>query len=360
MSRRSLVVALAALAASIFAGCTVAAPSTSPASPSNAARSTATTSVPTPRASAPMTPPPTASPEAIPSDLDPELVDAIRLRREYGMRFDLEYVRAVAKDPRASNDAYGHPVYPEEFEDVQRRFDESMSVTKIVLGYTGAHGDEFGGLYIDEATHVGVVTLWTDHLAEHAGAIRKAVGPEARVAFGQVRYAEADLRVIQDRVGEDWWADWVADIPASFQSVGVDIKASQVVVEISSANPDAVAIVESHYDLGDRLRVESDGTGRALIPYGTVTGRVTGIDDLDAWHLSLAWDGPKVGVCGGGDMGYGINDRGRYELPCQVGTWTIRLLAIGPDEVAREVGRGTVEVKAGETVTLDIHADIGT
>ena len=157
----------------------------------------------------------------------------------------------------------------------------------------------------------------------------------------------------------DWRAAWVADIPAAFESVGVDIKASQVYVRVSSANPDAVAIIESHYDLGDRLRVESDGTGRALIPYGTVTGRVTGIADLDAWDLSLAWEGPNIGDCGGGDMGYGVNDRGRYELPCQVGTWTIKLMAIGAEDVLREVGRGTVKVVAGETVTLDIHADFG-
>jgi hypothetical protein len=129
-------------------------------------------------------------------------------------------------------------------------------------------------------------------------------------------------------------------------------------VRVSSANPDAVAIIESHYGLGDRLRVESDGTG-ALIPWGTVTGRVTGIRDLDAWHLSLNWTSPDLGECGGGDMGFGVNDRGRYELPCQIGTWTIIVVAVGADDSVRELGRGTVEVVAGKTVTLDIHLDTG-
>lgn len=306
-----------------------------------------------------MTPPPWPPAEELPSGLDPELADAIRLRRGYGLRFDLEYVRAVAKDPRASSDAYGVPVYPEEFEDFQRRHAESMDVVPIVQRYAGAHRDEFGGLYIDEASHVGVVSLWTDHLAEHAGAIRKAVGPEARVAFGQVRYAESHLRVLQDQISADWRADWVTEIPAEFQSVGVDIQTSQVTVEVSSANPDAVAIIESHYDLGHQLRVESDGTGVALLPVGWITGRVTGTENLAGRDLGLDWESPDLGSCGGGDMGFGVNAKGRYELPCQIGTWTIIVVDFTGDDPVRELGRGTVEVLADKTVTLDIHLDTG-
>ena len=349
---------LTAIAASIFAGCSVAAP---PEPPSIAPEATPFATAPgTPRESAPMTPPPTPAAEQLPSDLDPELADAIRLRRDYGLRSDLEYVRAVAMDPRASTDAYNVPVYPEEFDDVQSRFHESQNIVAIIQRYASGYVDEFGGLYIDEASHAGVVSLWTDHLAEHAGAIREAVGPDARVAFGQVRHAEADLRRLQDLITQDWRAEWVADIPASFERVGVDIEASQVVVGVSSANPDAVAIIEAHYDLGDRLRAESDGTGRALIPYGTVTGRVTGMAKLNSWELRLEWEGQDVGDCGGGDMGYGVTDRGRYELPCQEGTWTIKVMAVGAEDVLREIGRGTVKVVAGKTVTLDIHADTGT
>jgi hypothetical protein len=357
MARKIL---LAGLTASLVVGCSVAAPSANSPEPSTgAATPTAITdSPPTPRPSAPMTPPPTLPPEDLPSDLDPELADAIRLRRSYGLQSDLAYVRAVAKDPRASSDAYGVPVYPEEFEDFQRRHGESQEVAMIVQGYADAHRDEFGGLYLDEATHAGVVSLWTDHLADHAGAIRKAVGPDARVAFGQVRYAEGDLRILQDQISADWRADWITAIPAEFQRVGVDIQASQVVVGVSSANPDAEAIIASHYDLGDRLRVESDGTGVALLPWGTVTGRVTGITDSDTW-LDLNWRSPDLGDCGGGDMGFGVNDRGRYELPCQVGTWTIIVVAIGANDTRRERGRGTVEVVADKTVTLDIHLSSG-
>ncbi len=353
---RSIV--LMALTVLLVAGCSVARPaSVHPEQPTLGP----TPGPPaTPTASAPMTPRPSPSPEALPSGLDPELADAIRRRRDYGMRSDLEYVRTVANDPRASADAYGWPVYPEEFTETQHRYGEDQDVIKIVLPYTTAHADEFGGVYIEEETHTGVVTLWTDHIEAHAAAIREAVGPDARVAFGTVRYPEAELRKLQEKISEGLWAKWIANVPASFEHVGVDIIASQVVIGISSANPDAERIVAEHYGLGDRLRVESDGTGRALIPWGTVKGRVIGISGREAWQLNLRWTSEdSVGECGGGDMGFGVSDRGRFELPCQVGTWTISVVAMQPDETVREFGHGTVKVVAGETVTLDINVSTG-
>jgi hypothetical protein len=355
MTRRILLVALAAS----IVGCNVAAPaSDSPARPSIATTEPNAVERATPSPAAPMTPPPTLPPEDLPSDLDPALAEAIRFRRDAGLRSDLAFVRTVAQDPRTSTDPYDVPLYPEELADFHRRHDESGAVAPIVRNYAGLHADEFGGLYIDEGTRAGVVSLWTDHLAEHAAGVRKAVGPDARVAFGQVRYAEVDLRRLQNQVSAEWKADWMAAIPAAFQSVGVDIEASQVRFQVSSANPDAEAIIEAHYGFGDRMRVESDGTGRILIPWGTVTGRVTGITSKDTW-LSLHWTSPDLGDCGGGDMGYGVNDDGRFELPCQVGTWTIIVVAIAPDETFRERGRGTVEVVADKTVTLDIDLDAG-
>lgn len=347
-----------ALTVVLLASCTVARPAseTPDASIADATFAATPTPPPTPQASAPMTPRPPVPPEALPSDPEPELANAIRRRRDYGMRSDLAYVRIVANDPRASADAYGWPVYPEEFTETQGRYGEDQDVIKVVLPYTTAHADEFGGVYIEEETHSGVVTLWTDHIEALAAAIREAVGPSARVAFGTVRYPEAELRKLQEQISEGLWEKWIANVPASFEHVGVDIIASQVVIGISSANPDADRIVAEHYGLGDRLRVESDGTGRALIPWGTVKGRVMGISGREAWQLNLRWTSEdSVGECGGGDMGFGISDEGRFELPCQVGTWTISVVTITGDDTVRELGHGTVKVVAGTTVTLDIR-----
>ncbi len=343
----SLVAACSSVAAPPSSQSVLVTPSPSPASAAPA----------TPPASVPPTPIPSPSAEILPDDLDPDLVQAIRLRQGYGLRYDLAYVQMVAEDPAASNRGYGVPLYPAEFEDAQSRYEASRAVAQIVNGYASAHPDEFGGLYIDEATHTGVVSLWTDHLAEHAAAIRVATGPDARIAFGQVRYPEADLRELQDQIDVDWRAAWLTEIPAAFESVGVDIKTNQLFIEVSSANPEAEAIIESHYGLGDRLRVDSDGTGVELIPAGTIKGRVTPVDALRGLEVELDWVSDDLGHCGGGDVGYGVDRHGRFTIGCQIGTWTIIVMALGNHDERRELGRGTVKVEADKTVTLTIRLD---
>ena len=307
----------------------------------------------TPAPTAPMTPPPTPVPEVLPADIDPDVQHAVELRSSYGLRYDLEYVLMVAKDPRAI-DAFGVPTYPEEFTDVTTRFDESRAMAQLVQGCADAHRDEFGGLYIEESAHTGLVSLWTDHLAEHAADIRAKAGPSARLAFGKVRYAEAELRTLQHRVTKEWRAPWVARIPAAFEGVGFDVYANAVIVEISSADPDAATIVADHFGVGDRLQVESDGTGVRLIPWGTIRGRVEPIPGSHTW-LDLAWSSSDSGECGGGDMGFGVNQQGMFELPCQIGTWTIKVMDHREDDTQVEIGRATVKVRKGRVTRVTIH-----
>jgi hypothetical protein len=54
-------------------------------------------------------------------------------------------------------------------------------------------------------------------------------------------------------------------------------------------------------------------------------------------------------------MGFGVDRRGRFELPCQVGRRTIlvQVPAAGDGEW-RTIGKGRVTVKEGKTVRLEI------
>jgi hypothetical protein len=320
--------------------------STSPAEPTLDA---------SPAPSAPPTPAPKPSEEILPDDLDPALVQAVRFRRGSGLRADLAYVRMVAGDSAASDHSYGVPMYPAEVEDMEARYQASREAAMIVHDYAASHADEFGGLYIDEGSHTGVVSLWTGHLAEHAAAINALAGPDARLAFDTASYPEAELRALQDRLTDDWRDDWLDEIPAAMESIGVDIFTSQVLMEVSSANPDAVTIIESHYQLGDRLRVESDGTGAALIPGGRIKGVVTNLGGIDPYDLELRFANPVPGDCGGGDIGYGVGRDGHFRVPCQAGARTIIVVRQANDGTDQELGRGTVTVVAGETVDLTIR-----
>lgn len=181
-----------------------------------------------------------------------------------------------------------------------------------------------------------------------------SASPTSTLSRGQ------ELQALQDRITAD--ADWMRGIPAVW--VGVGIIGGSVDLEISSANPMAETYILAHYGVtADVLKVYSDGTGIRLSPRGTIRGTVVTAAGLVPGpnQLQVDWAGEVAGgECGIGDMGYGVLDTGRFELPCAAGGWTIRVLVLIPNADWLEVGRGHVLVPAGGTVGLRITLDPGT
>jgi hypothetical protein len=216
---------------------------------------------------------------------------------------------------------FGFPMTAAEYNDLLSRNGRTEPVVAVVQRYAGQHRDEFGGLYIDQ-TRGGIVTaLWTDHLEQHDAAIRSELPADAPILTRQVRWTEAVLRDLQGRVSSE--IDWMLTIPALAQGVGVDVARNVVLVEISSVDPVAERVIKAHYGVDPAMiEVQSDGTGVALLPSGTVRGRVvdkTGKPVSAEIAAELLIDGrAEVGYCGGGDVGYGVDQAGRFEIPCKV------------------------------------------
>jgi hypothetical protein len=290
--------------------------------------------------------------------LDPEVEQAVTFRRTFGLRFDLPFVIASLTDPNASNLDYGLPVYPDEAIKLQADLDEQNELIPIVVGYAQAHSDESGGVYIDRDKHNGMVTsLWTDHLPEHAAALAKLLDGRVTLVL-KVRYSEAELRALADKVFED--RDWMEAIPARMQSIGAGTIENAVLMDVSSAEPTAVQQIEDHYGLGDKLVVTSDGTGEVFIPYGTVKGKIRTADgkipkSVDELFLGYDYDPAIPGECGGGDIGYGFKADGTFEYPCKAGVRTITVTGHNAKGGNVEVGRAKVTVIAGETVRVTIR-----
>ena len=314
------------------------------------------------------TPPPTPTPAPtigpLPTDLDPDIRDAIEMRRTFRLRFDLDWVLDVMQNP-AAYDLLGFPMLKEEGEQLGRDQAEQEGIIRAIYNHP-ATADEFGGLYIDREVMPGiVVALFTRDVAAHDAAIRADLGDTELFATRQVKYSKRELDSIKERISEDMGAEWALEIPAILTSVGTHISGNVVRIGVSSAAPDAATIIAAHYDLGDKIRVESDGTGAMLIPWGSVAGTVT--FPGRKWYkapkstpvmLSSGGPGDAVGTCNGSDMGYGVGSDGRFEYPCQVGRRTI-LLQVPTDEDGewRTIGRGTVVVNEGKTARLDIELD---
>jgi hypothetical protein len=287
-------------------------------------------------------------------------LDAMRFRSDFGLRSDLEFVRQVALDPQASSREFAVPLLPTEVSELFAREANAETALAIVAAEASAHPEDYCGRYVDNADGGAVTTLWRANLETHERAIRSKLSPLARLAFLSCRFSQRELDALMERLNADD-RSWMAAIPAKATSWGRNDTEDLIELHISSTTPDAAAVVLNHYVtvLGlpeGILRVESDGNGAALRPWGFVrvtvigpNGRVVGPNSL-----GLDWQGDLPTLyCGVGDKGYGISwDGTPSELPCQAGRWTIYVGTAGRESA---VGHGEVTVIGGKTATLTIR-----
>ena len=207
---------------------------------------------------------PSGASPSIAAEIDAATADAIRFRTEFGLRADLEYVLAVAADPRADMD-FGVPLLPEEIAEIERRGADAHRIVPIVQEYVAGVPNEFGGIYIDQANGGRVTVLFTDHLAEHDLALRERLFGVGPVVVRQVRFAEAELVALMERISVD--DAWFETIDAKLTGVSLDTIGNRVDVEISSTNAAAPGLIANHFAVPPGLlNVVSDGTGAAFTP----------------------------------------------------------------------------------------------
>jgi hypothetical protein len=290
--------------------------------------------------------------------IDPTLAEAIARRRSMGLRADIAWVTAVAADPRARVFLLDIPLLPEEEAELRAR----QAALDEVAGWVRVHGlsnpDVYGGVYIEPARRV-VVALFTRDPEGHRQAIFRRLGRVGPLEVRQVRYTERELRALAERISADW--EWSRTVQAAMQGVGVLTSENLVLVSISSTNPRAPAAIVAHFGIPpDMIRVESDGTGVALMPIAWIDGVVVDADGrrVRGDDLNLNWEGAQPGRCGGGDIGYGPGLDGSFELPCTPGTWTIIVEKRGPgDGEWIPIGSAVVVVPPAGRTSMTIAVD---
>jgi hypothetical protein len=276
---------------------------------------------------------------------DAAIVDAIRFRTEFGLRADLEFVMAVAVDPRANMD-FGVPLLPEEIAEIERRGADAHRIVPIVQEYVADVPNEFGGINIDQANGGRVTVLFTNHLAEHDQALRELLAGVGPVVIRQVQFTEADLIALMERISAD--DGWFETIDAKLTGVSLDTIGNKVDVEISSTNAAAPGLIVNHFAVPPGvLNVISDGTGAAFVPVVAIRGVVVTADGKppgnNAYLVIARGLGP--GRCGGDvdEMAHGVMPDGAFEIRCAVGAWTLAIQdsAAGPPD---GIDLGSVDV----------------
>ena len=278
------------------------------------------------------------------------MAQAVALRREFGLRDDEAWVRAVAANPTAVMD-FGVPLMPFERDEIMRRPSGEEGLTTALQDYLAKHADVSGGLYIDQAAGGIVTILVTDDPGPHEVAIAELVGPDAAVAVRQVRWTEAELVDLQDRISAD--DAFLASLPARMKGSGVFIIDNVVELSISSAVPDAGERIAAHVGAKGMLRVDSDGTGILLQPTGRILGRIVAPPGTDFTSLSPQFEA-DVDIGGRDAMGIPVQPDGTFVIErLPPATYTVTILELG-DVENPEVGRGTVVLPPGAAVALEI------
>lgn len=289
-----------------------------------------------------------------PDGLSPaEVAQAVALRREFGLREDEAWVRAVAANPTAVMD-FGVPLMPFERDEIMRRPNGEEALTTALQDYLAKHADVSGGIYIDQASGGIVTILVTDDPAPHEAALAELVGPDAAVAVRQVRWTEAELNDLQERISAD--DAFLASLPAKLKGSGVYIIENVVELSISSAVPDAGERIAAHFGADGMLRVDSDGTGIMLQPTGRILGRIVAPPGTDFTSLSPQFEA-DVDIGGRDAMGIPVQPDGTFVIDrLPPATYTVTILEFG-DVENTEVGRGTVVLPPGAAVALEIPLD---
>ena len=230
------------------------------------------TTMPT-QAPTPSVPPqPTATPDARPAT-DAEL-DAQRFRSDFGLRSDLEWVRAVAADPSSDRTTYGVPLAAAEVAELARRSIALEDIRGSVIDYASAQPD-YAGAWIDQLRGGILVVQFAGSTLGHQAKILSMVRPGAPVEIRQVRWRLAEIQVWQDRIRFE--NDWFLLIPAYVYGYGPDIVANKLSIELSSADPDVAAKVQEHFGwTAEQVVVNSDGTGALLLKPGSL--EITAVD----------------------------------------------------------------------------------
>ena len=214
--------------------------------------------------------PSTESPASPIASVDPGfetlVAAAIEFRREFGLRSDAAYVRAVAADPAAVT-SYGVPLTVAEQADLDGRAATLAELAPILQAYGDEHRDEFAGLYVDQDAGGRLVMMFTSDLPEHAAALSLLVRPNAPLDVIAAPRAEADLEALMNQITSD---------EARLRQLGVvvlrtslDTEASRVEIGVSTVRWDAAGLLTAIY--GPVVVVDViDDTGAFLKPPGTI------------------------------------------------------------------------------------------
>jgi hypothetical protein len=284
-----------------------------------------------------------------------DLAEAIRFRGDFGFRTDEAWIRAVAADPASAEGQamFGVPLTPEEFAEIVRRSQTSDVIKAVVIPYGLANPDDWAGAWIDHQHAGRFVVQFSGQIEKHRAALYAKISPDANFEVRAVQFSTAELRELDATLMDPANEAWFGTIPARLLGYGPNEPTNRYHVEISSANPNAAALIEQHFGWQGVVEVESDGTGALLLPVGTLRVRATNQQGLPVPGLTCVPVPDMPGSYEPPIGGTATNREGVCELELPATGYWIRLER---DGVFVALGRAVVRPEGNPVLEIRLEA----
>lgn len=241
-------------------------------------------------------------------ELDEQLREAIAIRRTYGLRTDVEWVRGAATDPRAAAGVaeFGIPLMPDELDDLMGRRWWDPDTFDAVREYGALFPREFAGQY-PNLQGEGLIVRFTDRLPRHQRALANLLPPDAMF---EVRDADWSLEALE------LFRKTIVDDAAWFESIGVgvahapDVERNTIRLDVTG-DQEAVPAIRARYPVawldvvwagphpwngprGD-LRIRLQGANGE--PITATECRLKPIDPNVEWWDAMPYGSDERGIC---------------------------------------------------------------
>lgn len=258
----------------------------------------------------------------------------IVFRRQFGLRWDKEWLTRVAADPSSSNDT-GIPLLASELDLVGQAVLSTQPMTSALTWYGEQHVDDYGGIRVEGRT---VVIRLSRNIPQHRKVLSTLLGANAPFEVRASRYSLRELRDFAKSVEAD--AAWFTSVGALF--VAADPAADRVRVRYRATTTDVEAAIADRYGSPDWLVFRREGPLFWDGPLGGMIIRVIGDRGQPVEGPGCRWTALDPAVQGNDAVAFTTDANGECRndfLPATMYRVSVTRF---------EVGLGNVEVGSGQ------------
>ena len=220
---------------------------------------------------------------------DDKIAEAQQARAGHGLASDEDTVRAILEATDAQEWVFGFPHTAEELEELETRGDHGELTGQLRQWAEQEARDAFAGLWIEQAEGATVHVAFTEDVGAYADEIAERFEGSQQVRVVDAEHTYAELRAVQDDLGEEMEAQRAEGKPGPAEAPGTIVGTATA----ERLNRVSVSVVGGDDD--DMLADLTEQYGEDLICFDVLTppepqdpeGPVRPLAKADGWRTAL-------------------------------------------------------------------------